>query len=59
MADKKNGFLLPAFQNAPAEHEHNTTLVSNAYVPCVSVDDLEEIARDATGEAKKPRDVIV
>ena len=59
VSDKKNGFLLPAFQDAPAEHEHNTTLVSKACVPCVSVDDLEEIARDATGEAKKPQDVIV
>ena len=59
VADKTNESVLQAFQFAPAEHEHFFTFVSNAYVPCVSVDDWEEIARDATGEVKKPRDVIV
>ena len=55
----ENGFFLPAFRFAPAGDEHLFTVAPGAYIPHLSVEVLEQIARTASDEAKEPRDVAV
>ena len=53
VADKKSGIVLAVFQFALAGHKRLFILVPKACVPRLSVDDVEEMTRDATVEAQE------
>ena len=55
----ETGIVFAAFRFTPVGDEHLFTIAPGAYIPHLSLEVLEQIARVASDEAKKTRDVAV